>query len=131
MSVAAGSLLAAVSVYSVDAIAAMRSATSPGFLAFAAAIAVPAAVAWLLDRRLVQQLGDIRLRSHLWLDLVDAVRHGCVDVPNLGVVVGPEGEVMRYLRQEAAQAARFLASRKTLIPHLPILGHCFTLQDNQ
>lgn len=131
VSVIAAGLAAAASIYSVDTAGAMGILpAAPGFLTFFATVAVPTAVAWLLDRRLLQQLGDIRLRSQLWLDLVEAVRDGCIDVPQLEFPPRRETDVESFLRREAILAARFLASRRTLTPHLPILGHCFTLENN-
>lgn len=129
-SVIAAGLLAAVSIYSVDATGAMAITAGSGILLFLAAIALPAVVAWLLDRRLLQQLQDIHLRSELWLDLVDAVKHDHIDVAQLGTRQPSETEIEMFLRREAALAARFLASRKTLAPHLPIFGHCFTLENS-
>lgn len=130
VSILGGSLVAAVSIYSVDAVGAVSLPAGSGFLAFCVAMGLPAIAAWLLDRRLLQQLADIELRSQLWLDLVDAVKHGHVDVPRLQYASPGEGEIELYLRKEAALAARFLASRRTLAPHLPIFGHCFTLEND-
>lgn len=129
LSVLGGSLAAAVSIYSVDAVGAVSLPTGSGFLAFCFAIGLPAIAAWLLDRRLLQQLADIDLRSQLWLDLVDAVKYGHIDVPQLQYASTRESEIELYLRKEAALAAKFLASRRTLAPHLPIFGHCFTLEN--
>ncbi|HEX8963637.1 MAG TPA: hypothetical protein VF801_11595 [Rhodocyclaceae bacterium] len=125
-----GVLLVAVSVYSIDAISAMGVPAEPGFLAVFAALAVSGILLWLLDRRLLQQLRDIDLRSMLWLDLIDAVKHGRIDVPALSVEAEDESDVERLLRKEAAIAARFLTSSNTLAPHLPIFGHCFTLENS-
>lgn len=129
-SIMAVSLIAAVSVYSVDATGAVSIPAAPGFLVLFLALAFPIMVAWLLERRLIQQLSDINLRSELWLDLVEAVKHGCIDVPQLEFISSHESEVELFLRKEAALAARFLASRRLLVPHLPIFGHCFTLENS-
>lgn len=120
----------AVSIYSVDAIGAVSMPAASGLLVFFVAIAIPMAVAWLLERRLVQQLSDINLRSQLWLDLVDAVTHGHVDLARLESAHSDETEIETFLRKEIAIAARFVASRRTLAPHLPIFGHCFTLENS-
>lgn len=123
-------LLVAVSVYSIDAISAMGAPAEPGFLAVFGALSVSGIVLWLLDRRLLQQLRDIDLRSTLWLDLIDAVKHGRIDVAGLATEPAHEGDIVRLLRKEAAIAARFLTSSNTLAPHLPIFGHCFTLENS-
>lgn len=131
VSVLAVLLALIVSLYSMDAIGAVAGIPSAnGYLTLCAAIAFPAAIAWFLDRRLLQQLSDIDLRSRLWLNLVDAVKHGCVDLERLESPTAVEGEIERLLRKEIAIAARFLASRKTLAPQLPLFGHCFTLGSN-
>lgn len=123
-------LLAAVSIHSMDAMGAVSVPAGPGFLALFVAVAVLGMLAWLLDRRLLQQLSDIDLRSKLWLDLVDAVKHGRVDVARLAIEPAKENDIERLLRKEAAIAARFLTSRTALAPHLPIFGHCFTLENS-
>lgn len=129
-SILAAILLAAVSAYSIDATGAMSISAGPGYLAFLGVVAVPAMLLWLLDRRLLQQLRDIDLRSMLWLDLVDAVKHGRIDIAKLAIEATDESDIEGLLRREAAIAARFLTSTKTLAPHLPIFGHCFTLENN-
>jgi hypothetical protein len=121
-------LISGVSIYSADAFGAMSIPLAPGFLLlfvffFALGIAM-----WLLDRRLVQQITDLDLRSRLWLDLLDAIKDGCVDVAMLGTASTTETQVEGLLRKEAAVAARFLASKTNMALHLPILGHCFTLE---
>lgn len=122
-------LVTAVSVYSVDAIGAVTIPAGPGFLVVFCTLLFLAMVAWLIDRRLVQQLNDLDLRSQLWLDLVDAIKDGDID-PALLRPAGPhESEVERFLRKEAAVAARFLTSETKLAPHLPIFGNCFTLEN--
>jgi hypothetical protein len=123
-------LLAAVSVHSMDAMGAVSVPAGPGFLALFVAAAVLGMLIWLLDRRLLQQLSDINLRSKLWLDLVDAVKHDRVDIAALAIEPANEKDIERLLRKEAAIAARFLTSGNTLAPHLPIFGHCFTLESN-
>ncbi len=128
-SVAAASVIALISIYSIDAMGAVVIPAAPGFLLLFAALAFPIAIAWLLDYRLVQQLRDIDLRSELWLDLVEAVKRGAVDLAQLEAVPVRETEVELMLRKEARVAAQFLASRNTLVPHLPIFGYCFTLEN--
>lgn len=128
-SAAMATLLAAISVYSADAMGAMKIPMEPEFLALFAALLLAIVAAWLLDHRLVQQLRDVKLRSQLWTDLVDAVRHGCIDLAKLESGRYRETEPERLLRKEAAVAAQFLASEERLAPHLPIFGHCFTLQE--
>lgn len=127
-SVIAASLLAVASLYSVDATGAVNIPVASGFLVLFVAVAFPVTVAWLLDRRMLQQLNDINLRSRLWVDLLDNVRYGRIDVLQLTFCPFDETEVERLLRREAAIAARFLASPSTAAPHLPIFGHCFTLE---
>lgn len=129
-SVMAVGMAIAVSIYSIDAISAVTVPAASGFLVFFVAIAFPITVAWLVERRLVQQLSDINLRSKLWLDLVDAVKHGHIDLTRIESEHPGETEIEAFLRREVAIAARFLASRETLAPHLPIFGHCFTLENN-
>ncbi len=128
-SAAMATLLTTISVYSADAMGAMKIPMEPEFLALLAALLVVIVAAWLLDHRLVQQLRDVKLRSRLWTDLVDAVRDGCIDPTKLESGRYRETEPERLLRKEAAVAAQFLASEERLAPHLPIFGHCFTLQD--
>lgn len=123
-------VIAAASIYSIDATGAVAIPAQPGFVAFFASVALLAMAAWVLDRRLLQQLEDVHLRSRLWLDLVDAVKEGCIDVRRLEMAAGHEGEIERLLRTEAALAWRFLASGRKLALHLPIFGHCFTLENN-
>lgn len=119
---------AAVSIYSMDAVSAVGVPAASGIVLLFIAIAIPTTIAWLLDCRLTQQLNDIDLRSKLWLDLVDAVKHGHIDLAEIGSVRSDETEIESFLRQEIAVAAQFLASRNTLAPHLPLFGHCFTLE---
>lgn len=128
-SVLATALLVAVSVYSVDAISGAGIPAASGLLTFFLAIAIPVTLAWLVDRRLVQQLGNIDLRSRLWLDLVDAVKHGCVDLSLIESVSSAETEIESFLRREISIAARFLSSNRRMAPHLPLFGYCFTLEN--
>ncbi|HEX8987098.1 MAG TPA: hypothetical protein VF816_03990 [Rhodocyclaceae bacterium] len=129
-SILAGVLIAAVSIYSVDATGAMSIPAAPGFLVLVLAVAVPAMAAWLLDRRLIQQLNDIDLRSNLWIELVSAIKHGRVDTSQLECGTPSENPIERLLRRETAIAAQFVASKNPRSPHLPIFGRCFTLQND-
>lgn len=129
-SVIAIGMAIAVSIYSIDAISAVSIPAASGFLVLFVAIAFPMTAAWLIERRLVQQLSDINLRSQLWLDLVDAVKHGHIDLTRIESAHPDETEIEAFLRKEVAIAARFLASKRTLAPHLPIFGHCFTLENS-
>lgn len=121
-------VLAAISVYSADAAGAVVIPMGRGFLVLFVALLLVSIAAWLIDDRLVQQIRDVRMRSQLWLDLVHAVRQGCIDVTQLHASSCDETEAERLLRKEVAVAAQYQSSEATLAPHLPIFGHCFTLQ---
>lgn len=129
MSAMGAALISGVSVYSADAIGAMSLPLAPGFLLLFVFLLALSMAVWLLDRRLVQQIDDLELRSRLWLDLIDAIKDGCVDISMLETASAAETQVERFLRMEASVAAKFLASRTTQSLHLPILGHCFTLEN--
>jgi hypothetical protein len=127
-SAALATLVSVISVYSADATGAMSIPMGPGFFLVFIALLLVIIAAWLLDGRLVQQIRDVNIRSRLWLDLVAAVRNGCIDLTRVESIPYGETEAERLLRKEAVVAAQFLASRKELAPHLPIFGYCFTLE---
>ncbi|MDO8945154.1 MAG: hypothetical protein Q7U75_18375 [Desulfobacterales bacterium] len=123
-----GTVLTIITIYSADAAGAMAVPGGPNLLLVIAAGLLILAAAWILNYRLTQQLYDVKARAHLWLDLVDAVRRGCVARDALAGFSRPASEVEELLRQEAALAARCVDSRGKFEPHLPVFGNCFDLK---
>ena len=82
---------------------------------------------WLLERRLSQQLCDLELYADLWVRLVTAVRNGQINRNELEHAKGPEDELERLLRGDAAVAAQWVGSPNVFTPRLPLMGQCFAL----
>lgn len=126
--VTAGTMLAIITIYSADAAGAMAVPGGPNLLLILAAGLLILAAAWILNYRLTQQLHDVKARAHLWLDLVEAVKRGCVERDALNSFSRPASEVEELLRQETALAARCVDSHGKFEPHLPVFGNCFDLR---
>lgn len=112
-------LSASVSVYSTHALGALQGAGDVMAMPVSVLL-VAASLVWVIDRRLVQQVGDAPMHADVWHALVAAARRGVIDRERLGPQVG-ECEVDRLLREEAALAVRFANSAEALSPHLPLL----------
>jgi hypothetical protein len=123
-----GTLLGAVSFYSMDAAGALAIASdTSGVLVLVAATALVGVITWIVDLRLVEQIFDTSLRARLWLGLIEAVRHGGVDPALIDAESGQATPVEKLLRIEARAAARCVAADGSLQPSVPFFGNCFTL----
>ena len=124
----AGTLLFVIVLYGTNAAGAAGISDNDGILALLAATVLAMTGIWIIDRRLVQQIRDAKLRSQYWLSLVDTVRRGELKPALLGRNSPQEPTLEKLLRKDAATAARFIAASGSLEPCLPFYRRCIGLR---
>lgn len=112
-------LFASVSIYSTHAFGVLQGAGDVVAVPVSA-LMVLAALVWVIDRRLAQQVADAPLYGRVWQELVAAAQCGTFGRERLDPAPG-ESEADRLLREEAALAVRFVTAAEALTPHLPLL----------